>query len=177
MKLPFTLFFYILFSSSVYAETFFGAGGGYTKFSIDYTSTPSFEFEDQVNNGKIFIGYEFDSLKGLAKFETSYDYYGDWNPNIQKDVLSSFSVVWTPSIEIANGTFITARLGAFRWNSDISSENRVVESQGGSAVDVFYGISFETPLVDKLSIRFDYDVHDIDYVQFDTFMMLLTLKF
>lgn len=177
MKLPILIFFYIFFSGLIQAETFFGAGGGYTKFSIDYVSTPSFEFEDQVNNGKIFIGYEFDNLKGLAKFETAYNYYGDWNPNNQKDTLSSFSLAWTPSIEIADGTFITARLGAYRWNSDISSENKVIESQGGSAVDIFYGISFQTPLVDNLSIRFDYDVHDIDYVQFDTFMMLLTLRF
>ena len=177
MKLTFLLLFYALSSNFTHAETFFGAGGGYTKFSVDYVSTPSFEFEDQVTNGKIFLGYEFNSLKGIAKFETSYDYYGAWNPNNHEDKLSSFSIVWTPSFELTSQTFITARLGAFMWNSDIPSENKIFESQGGNGIDIFYGISFETPLVDNLSIRFDYDVHDIEYVQFDTFMILLTLSF
>jgi len=167
-------FFYF---NTAQAETFFGAGGGYSNFSIDYVSTPSFEFEDKATSGKAFIGYEFDNLKGFAKFEVSYDSYGDWSPNNQKDTLSSFSLTWTPSIEIADGTFIAARLGTSRWNSDISSKNKVIESQGGNGVEVFYGISFETPLVDKLSIRIDYDIHDIDYVQFNTFTMLLTLNF
>ena len=123
------------------------------------------------------FGYAFKKNENLFRFETAYNYYGEWNPNNTKDKLTSFSLSWTPYIELSSGTYLVGKVGAFWWNSDFSGDEKIIESQGTDGVDYFYGVGIETQLVDKLSLRADFERHDIDYLQFDTMTIALIVKF
>jgi len=127
-RYSFKLFLFTIISLQAYytqANVYFGAGGGKSSFEVDYKVDPPLYFDDQVNNGKGLIGYDFEEFNGLLKFESSYDYFGDWSPYGQKDELSGITFSWTPYINVTDKSLISARFGTVYWESDVSGNDYI----------------------------------------------------
>ncbi|WNC67347.1 hypothetical protein RI845_12555 [Thalassotalea nanhaiensis] len=159
-----------LFSSTVNADFYIGAGLGRTEFEREgETATQTFNYDDNKLSGSLFVGYHNKSYPEWMRFEGGLKYHGSWDVSKHdhnfNDELSSVTLTWVPTFISTSQLNLVGKIGSFWWNSNHSGLTKFSDLQGGSGQKMYAGIALEVIVTKSLGFRIGAEEFDLDYVK------------
>jgi len=156
----------VLLAPTARAEAFY-FGGSYTQSDLKLDVGGS-SFKDDADGWKGFVGLNFIDYFGL---ELAYYDLGTFNPLVQSNELSGYSLAARGIWPLGEHFELSARLGVTRW--DVRTNSSIKED----GTDVTYGIGAAGIIGKYVEIRAEYEILQLDIQSADADVDIISLGF